>query len=118
MAYGVFSHRFLQFVALALLMLCMTQAQETQETATTDSADQLSDLSEQTTLLVTDPSLGETTTEIPATVDVVPAIETENRNAQFDLSAAADLDTKDSNEIYLDNVSCESDAIGFEIVTG
>lgn len=115
MAYGVFSHRFLQFVALALLMLCMTQAQET---ATTDSADQLSDLSEQTTLLVTDPSLGETTTEIPATVDVVPAIETENRNAQFDLSAAADLDTKDSNEIYLDNVSCESDAIGFEIVTG
>ncbi|XP_032585926.1 uncharacterized protein LOC6579715 [Drosophila mojavensis] len=117
MAYGVFSHSILQFVALGVLMLCMTQAQ-TQETATTDSSDQLRDLSEQTTLLATDPSLGETTTEIPATVDVVPAIETENRNAQFDLSAAADLDTKDSNEIYLDNVSCESDAVGFEIVTG
>lgn len=113
MAYGAFSHRFLQFVALGVLMLSMTQAQA-QETATTDSPDLLTEPSEQTTL-VTDPTLGETTTEIPATVDVVPAIETENRNAAFDLSAAADVDSNESN---LSNGRCASGAVGFEIVTG
>ncbi|XP_030558208.1 uncharacterized protein LOC115760824 [Drosophila novamexicana] len=118
MANGLFSKTFLQPFAIGVLLLCLTRPQESATVATT-SPDELADLGEQST--ITD--LPETTTEVGVTVDIVPATETENRNAGFDLSADIDAESKDAvhlseQELYLNNALCETDKVGFEIVTG
>ncbi|XP_064544326.1 uncharacterized protein LOC135432531 [Drosophila montana] len=121
MANGLFSKTFLQPFAIGVLLLCLTQsrAQESATVATTTSPDELADLGEQSTIT----AIPETTTEVGMTVDIVPATETENRNAGFDLSAAIEAESKDAvhlseQELFLKNALCETDKVGFEIVTG
>lgn len=130
MAWGVSKkHRVMQHLAIGLLLLSLTQAQEPTRTnklpeteteleATTISTD-IPELIEQTT----DALIAETTTEIPAQADVVPAVATENRNSGFDLSAASESESKegalfDDDEVRFSTQRCDPDLVGFEIVTG
>lgn len=129
MAWGVSKkHRVMQHLAIGLLLLSLTQAQELTRTnklpeeteleATTISTD-IPELIEQTT----DAVIAETTTEIPAQADVVPAVATENRNSGFDLSAASESESKegalfDDDEVRFSTQRCDPDLVGFEIVTG
>ncbi|XP_060648460.1 uncharacterized protein LOC132786083 isoform X1 [Drosophila nasuta] len=109
-----------------LLLLAQTQAQEVTQTvkiaetkaeakveATTTPP---SELIEETTFTAN----LETTTEIPAAADIVPAIATENRNSAFDLSA--DSESKEEqlgdSESRQNLARCDPDLVGFEIVTG
>lgn len=129
MAWGVSKkHRVMQHLAIGILLLSLTQAQELTRTnklpeeteleATTISTD-IPELIEQTT----DAVIAETTTEIPAQADVVPAVATENRNSGFDLSAASESESKegalfDDDEVRFSTQRCDPDLVGFEIVTG
>lgn len=119
----------MQHLAIGLLLLSLTQAQELTRTnklpeesepeATTITSTDIPELIEQTT----DAVIAETTTEIPAQADVVPAVATENRNAGFDLSAASESESKegvlfDDDEVRFSTQRCDPDLVGFEIVTG
>ncbi|XP_062124182.1 uncharacterized protein LOC133837434 isoform X1 [Drosophila sulfurigaster albostrigata] len=119
------THRRLCGIVL-LLLLAQTRAQEVTQTvkaaetkteakveATTTPP---SELIEETTFTAN----LETTTEIPAAADIVPAIATENRNSAFDLSA--DSESKEEqlgdSESRQNLARCDPDLVGFEIVTG
>lgn len=134
MAWGVSKkQRVMQHLAIGLLLLSLTQAQELTRTnklpvesepesepeATTSISTDVPELIE----LTTDAVIAETTTEIPAQADIVPAVATENRNSGVDLSAASESESKetpldDDDEVRYSTQRCDSDLVGFEIVTG
>ncbi|XP_034116447.1 uncharacterized protein LOC117576034 isoform X2 [Drosophila albomicans] len=123
------THRRLCGIVL-LLLLAQTQAQEvTQTVKATETKTETkaeakveatttppSELIEETTFTAN----LETTTDIPAAADIVPAIATENRNSAFDLSA--DSESKEEqlgdSESRQNLARCDPDLVGFEIVTG
>lgn len=121
----------MQYLAISLLLLSLTQAQELTRTnklpvesepeATTIISTDIPELIE----LTTDAVIAETTTEIPAQADIVPAVATENRNSAVDLSAASESESEskeaalfDDDEVRYSTQRCDSDLVGFEIVTG
>lgn len=140
MAWGVSKkQRVMQHLAIGLLLLSLTQAQELTRTnklpveseselepepepeATTSISTDIPELIELTTDAVI---AAETTTEIPAQPDIVPAVATENRNSGVDLSAASESESKETplddgdDEVRYSTQRCDSDLVGFEIVTG
>lgn len=138
MAWGVSKkQRVMQHLAIGLLLLSLTQAQELTRTnkLPVESESELEPEPEATTSISTDiPELielttdaviaAETTTEIPAQADIVPAVATENRNSGVDLSAASESESKETplddgdDEVRYSTQRCDSDLVGFEIVTG
>lgn len=138
MAWGVSKkQRVMQHLAIGLLLLSLTQAQELTRTnkLPVESESELEPEPEATTSISTDiPELielttdaviaAETTTEIPSQADIVPAIATENRNSGVDLSAASESESKETplddgdDEVRYSTQRCDSDLVGFEIVTG
>ncbi|KAM8707282.1 hypothetical protein ACLKA7_011385 [Drosophila subpalustris] len=112
-----------QQMAIGFLLLSLVQGQEIPRTSSLEDGAQTedttsNDMIEETTAAITEPET-ETTTEMPAAVDIVPAIATENRNSAFDLSADTDSDSEaDESEARQKNFRCDPDLVGFEIVTG